>query len=164
MTKYMMILAALMLMVACGGDDTKELDTDTIQSDSDTNSGWTTHGNLQWSEKFAGTEGKSQCASMGGRLPTISELRTLIQNCPGTETGGSCPVTDSCCDTNNCQNDACLGCEANYDGKYSVFGDTSELDSSSMMDNGNLPWMVDFFQAAVGEWGNHNFRCVRPIQ
>lgn len=44
------------------------------------------------------------------RLPTIDELRTLIDGNPDTEPGGSCPVTVG--STMADQNDACLGGEA----------------------------------------------------
>jgi formylglycine-generating enzyme required for sulfatase activity len=47
------------------------------------------------------------------RLPSISELRTLIRDCEGTVSGGSCPVTDEC-SAGDCTTDECYEC---------VFGD-----------------------------------------
>lgn len=43
------------------------------------------------------------------RLPTISELRTLVRDCPGTVTGGNCAYTDTCIE--DCWEGDCWGCE-----------------------------------------------------
>ena len=98
-------------------------------------------------------------------LPTISELRTLIKNCSGTVTGGSCGVTDSCLSYSNCRNDACSGCSSDLSGKYSKLGDSSWLWSSSVLsDHSDLAWAVDFFNGSVGNdyKGYINYvRCVR---
>lgn len=66
------------------------------------------HDYLSWSdkaiEKMNWDDAIKYCEDLGGRLPTIDELRTLIQNCPATETGGECGVTEGClkisCQTN----------------------------------------------------------------
>ena len=49
--------------------------------------------------------------SSGWHLPTIGELRTLIQNCSNTQMpDGSCNATDSCSLSDEYVNDACSGC------------------------------------------------------
>ena len=68
------------------------------------------------------------------KVPSIDELRTLIQNCPATETGGECGVTDTCLSFRLCSLNACTGCEFdNYGkGKYSKLGDIEQFWSSSV--------------------------------
>ena len=61
-------------------------------------------GSLIWSDRSANkmnwSSAKQYCEDLteGGysdwRLPNIDELRTLIQNHPGTQTGGSCPISE----------------------------------------------------------------------
>lgn len=99
------------------------------------------------------------------RLPTISELRTLIQNCSKTELGGSCGVTDSCLSYAGCRNDACSGCDHNSSGYYSKLGDTDWFwSSSTRSDHSNRAWRVDFDRGGVYGYGvdyNSYVRCVR---
>jgi len=42
-------------------------------------------------------------------MPTIDELRTLVKECPGTEHGGDCEVTQLCLGS-ECAGSACDGC------------------------------------------------------
>ena len=102
-------------------------------------------------------------------LPTISELRTLIQNCPATQMPPSgsdaCGVTDTC--LSGCYNDACKGCP---DGG-SKFGDYDDTlwSSSYTGSNGNY-WSVNFYNGSVTTLNNnvgfakYQFRCVRNVE
>ncbi len=124
---------------------------------------------LEWScispDRMTHLDATDYCEDNGWRLPTISELRTLIQNCPDTETGGACGVTDSCLSYSDCRNDACGGCSADISGKYSVFGDTGYLWSSSVPSGDtDDAWNVTFYHGHVGRNGrdyNDSVRCVR---
>ena len=129
------------------------------------------HDGLNWSDasseilSYSYNDAIKYCQDLGGHLPTISELRTLIQNCSATETGGSCGVTDSCLSYSECRNDDCSGCNNDSSGKYSVFGDNGLFWSSSVLsDHAGNAWRVDFANGRVdydGRYGGYDVRCVR---
>ncbi len=90
-----------------------------------------------WSDKVSGTynyeEAKQVCIDIGGRLPTISELRTLIINCEKTEFDGTCSITEENSDYSE-HTSECDGCEANSNFQYSVFDDTEIFFSSTYLE------------------------------
>jgi len=100
------------------------------------------------------------------RMPTISELRTLIKNCPATETGGKCKVDNDCLLT-TCWSDVCQ-CSNSSDGRYSKLRNTEELwSSSSSVDIELNSWSVNFGSGSMDYYGkvnNLNVRCVREEQ
>ncbi|HOG43684.1 MAG TPA: DUF1566 domain-containing protein [bacterium] len=126
------------------------------------------HNGLYWSDKspdkMTWDEAVEYCPNLDGRLPTISELRTLIQNCPGTETGGECEVTDSCL-AFDCSYGPCGVCEYDQSGKYSVFGDAIWLWSSSeRSDNPFHAWYANFENGSVSGYGKISKGSVRCVK
>ncbi len=128
-----------------------------------------------WSKISAKTmnwnDAKAYCANLNEdgysdwRLPTISELRTLIENCPATETGGACKVDNNCL-SSSCYSNACGGCDSASDGRYSKLGDTTEWlwSSSEQSEHSNNAWYVSFKRGDVryyNKYNNTNGRCVR---
>ena len=121
--------------------------------------------------------------SLGGHsdwyLPSISELRSLIQGCSATETGGSCNISDNGCLGKSCENEsACSGCGymSGPDGgcywPYQMEGSCSEFwywSSSTVTADGGCcdgyPWHVTYSYAEVGTHygsaGGGLARCVR---
>jgi putative hemolysin len=103
---------------------------------------WAEHDGLYWSPLSTWTgiwkEAYNYCTELGGELPTITELRTLVKNCQQTGTGGTCPelITD------NIQADGsygglipgCEGCDKATDGRYSEFGDIDIVWSATEAD------------------------------
>ena len=101
--------------------------------------------------------------SSGWHLPTIDELRTLIQNCAATEPGGSCGVTESCL-SSSCLDSSCYSCSSDSTGGHSKFGKTNELWSSSTLSDYDNALFVDFEGGGVYDYSelyNHYVRCVR---
>lgn len=104
------------------------------------------HANLFWSdpaqERMIYKEAAKYCDDMGGRLPTISELRTLVQNCPKIQypKPKDLPMENWCKITRSLFSEA----HDNYNGKmmencrshsgeeaHNVFGDTGVFWSST---------------------------------
>ncbi len=128
-------------------------------------------GNLIWSNinskniKWAEAEKHCNDLTEGGfedwRMPTISELRTLVQNCEKTATGGACNVTDECTSSNSTANPRCYNvdlctsttsaygiefCGNKTDGSYSKLGDGALYlwSSTTSNDAGDSVWFIYF--------------------
>lgn len=133
-------------------------------------------GNREWSElssnKMNFNEARNYCRKLrdGGnsdwRLPTIDELRTLIQNCPGSETAGACKVSEEeGCLSSACLSDRYCECGPNSMGNRSKLGDTIIIWSSSMKTGANdRVFVVDFLRGGISSNSTgtrNNVRCTR---
>ncbi|MCZ7582216.1 MAG: DUF1566 domain-containing protein [Deltaproteobacteria bacterium] len=154
-------------------DDADDDDTgsDEFWTDPETGYDWylpTSKAYMYWSDAVA------YCTALvldGGswHLPTISEYRTLIRNCPGTETGGTCTVTDGCASDAGCRNADCFGCEAfptdcNFDPPDFSICDVM-YSSTETTDLENTVWILDFRYATVDtmyKTVGAGVACVRP--
>jgi hypothetical protein len=118
------------------------------------------------------------------RLPDITELRSLVRNCPGIETGGDCPVEDGSgwdvWDEEAVNKDSCLECYTEVSESTVCFwdptlkGTCNRLDevgsvvetwsSSPFVGDENYSWYVHFGLGVVGRNHTTSFadvRCVR---
>jgi len=109
------------------------------------------------------------------RLPTISELRSLIRGCDQTELDGSCGVTDACLSLSDCWSYSCDGCYylsgPGSGGAYwpdSISGNIDWHWSISPNPDGifvGLGWIINFTDGSVHSNRDDNgsyVRCVRP--
>ncbi len=158
-------------------EETIDLDEEDSDSDSDdivelpdeSSGEWTVYGTLSWSPQSPTTmswkSADNYCGAMGGRVPTISELRILLQNCSNVQTGGLCGVTDSCPASSTCYTSNCDGCSSSSDGKYSYFGDTKWLWSSTTDSTvSDQAWAVRYSNGSVYYYNKasmFNVRCIK---
>jgi len=119
---------------------------------------------MDWVDAKAYCDNLKEDGYSDWRMPTISELRTLVKECSATETGGSCSVNDSCLSESKCRNNNCNGCPSS-DGKYSIFNDTGRFWSSSeRKEDKRFVWFINFFNGSVysdTKTGSGFVRCVR---
>ncbi len=172
-----------------GGDDDDDDDDDGGSYDDDDAGGDDddVSGELTWqdppsSDSMTWEEAIEYCETLSfdghddWRLPTISDLRSLIRGCDATELGGACGVTDGCTEY-DCWNDPCAGCEylegPGEGGAYWPDGMSVEIDwwywsSSPVTDDAGLAgdaWSVHFGLGNVDDLysvANLGYvRCVR---
>ena len=130
-----------------------------------------------WKNAYNYCENLTEGEYSDWHLPTIDELRTLIKNCPATETGGTCNldnIPDDLFDENNKVPDECLSCTKDeaLSGKYSRIGDFVPLWSSTESPVRvnyviKFYWFADFPSGRISttnETANSSYyfvRCVR---
>jgi hypothetical protein len=173
---------------AAGGDDTTGDDDATSDDDageqSDPNAVWTDPStNFVWrvnpSLDFMNQqEATSYCGGLDGgwRLPSISELRTLIRGCDATAADGLCGVNDECLSYDSCSDASCGGCSADRGPANGCYWDSSLNAIDGCLSNGwfwssslnedttDEFWDVDFDVGCVSyEWEAKTLRvrCVR---
>ena len=127
-------------------------------------------GNLQWSNKAPRSMNWNDAVNYyknlnnDWRLPNIDELRTLIQNHPGTQRSGSCPIsakTGKLALRRDWTND----CRGRDGSNFSKLGDTDWLwSSSTLSDDSNGAWSISFSDgemSAEAKLRGRYVRCVR---
>ena len=128
-------------------------------------------GGFEWSDMLGGVLGVygEYCENLiedghkDWRLPTIDELRVLVQNHPGTVTGGKCRISSNDREIDSLT-DACHGVKGN---NFSKLGDTERIWSSSevYMRQSSQVWIIDFSDGELSwkETFEHPIyiRCVR---
>ena len=130
-------------------------------------------GNLQWSNKapryMNWNDAVNYCENLneGGfddwRLPNIDELRTIIQNHPGTQSGGSCPISEKAGKLSS--NDWTKDCRGRDGSNFSKLGDIGWFwSSSTLSDSSNGAWGVTFNNGDVGHSGKYNVDSVRCVR
>ena len=103
-----------------------------------------------------------------------------MRNCPSTETGGNCRVTDECVtwyeDINGIvcyTNPACkkvFGNVCSTDVEHSPFGETGKLWSASYQtDNPGWVWYISFYNGEIAnaqDWTYDEiyYRCVHAVE
>lgn len=108
------------------------------------------------------------------RLPTLSELRSLVRGCPDAVTGGACNATDECLNEENCMNHPCSVPSCDYqggpdDGCYRDPALKGECDyhwsSRESATYNDSAWYVDFMNGVINptekSWKELYGRCVR---
>ena len=128
---------------------------------------------MQWE----GASGYCAGLDLGGhqdwRLPSIDELRSIIRDCPKTQSGGVCGVTDACTHFATCDSRACSGCarsvpspgdcywKGDLKGRCALFWSSTRVE-----DIDEYAWRVHFYPGHVRGFHTDDeafVRCARSM-
>lgn len=116
---------------------------------------------MNWQEANDYCQNLTEREQRDWHLPTIEEIRGLIQSCQGTIPGGSCAVSETCADS-GCLDENCQACSPESDGSYSRLGDTNQLWSATSVSNYDpAAWYVDFSNAGIYQDEKESYRYAR---
>lgn len=117
---------------------------------------------VYWEEAKIYCENLKEDNFFNWRLPTISELKTIVRNCPSIQNKEICKISENCLHSN------CLtSCSCSFDssGIYSIFSDTDRFWSSSELPNNkHRVWSINFNNAGIVDvykMEKNSVRCVR---
>ena len=121
-----------------------------------------------WAESKTYCENLEEDGFSDWRLPTVSELRTLVRNCDKTAPGGSCGITDECTKHSDCWSIDCSGCSS-AEIKTNVFGDGPYKffwsSQSDVNNNTELVIAMLYYDGSIGYLQPDNnqghVRCIR---
>lgn len=158
---FITLFTILIFIVSCGGNDSDGIKWSALSSNE-----------MIWQDALDYCENLNEDGYSNWRLPNINEMRTLIQNCPGSQAGGTCAVSDPdhLASSDN-WSDGCE-CESTADngGYYSKIGDddtVSPWSSSSRSDDTERAWFVGFFNGSIRnsqKTVTSDVRCVRNVE
>jgi len=140
---FITLFTILIFIVSCGGNDSDGIKWSALSSNE-----------MIWQDALDYCENLNEDGYSNWRLPNINEMRTLIQNCPGSQAGGTCAVSDPdhLASSDN-WSDGCE-CESTADngGYYSRLGDDDKVwlwSSSLISDESDYAWGVGFDNGGV---------------
>ena len=146
------------LLVSCGYKiDSADFENDLAWSSISPN-------DISWFEAVEYCYNLTEREKSDWRLPTIDELRNLIQSCQETIPGGSCAVSETCAG-GYCLDESCQACSPELNGSYSKLGDTNQLWSATSLSNHDpAAWYVDFSNAGIYLDEKENYRYARCVR
>ena len=164
------VLTAMFLMLGCQNKSQANSESQTDNESKVTKEAkieleWSTVSDrkMKWNQAVRYCKNLNEGGYSDWRLPNIDELRTLIQNHPGTQSGGLCPISEKAGKLSG--RDWTGYCDGRYGSNFSKLGDTGWFwSSSTRSEDSSDAWLVDFVSGyVVGNLKSDdgNVRCVR---
>ena len=168
------------------GSDTVDTDTeptcteylaDSVNGIMWVNSAMTGSGLVDWSDAVAYCDSLDFCGYDDWRLPSLTELRTLVRGCANISTGGECAAGDGCTASACWSMSTCNSCTQNAGPDDGCYWSSDIADdcmsawywaSDELSDDATQAWFVAFNAGAIHYWAKTTVdymaaKCVRSL-